>query len=247
MRTGLEDIERQQRIGAKAHAIWEQQGRPEGKDLEHWRRAKRLIDTEDLRATAAALDAALVHDCRMKVYFDNVIVSGRVREDLSPKEIRAVEHLMIAEEGSILEIVTCREAWQAQESIRNPAERAECETSPPSIPMVRHNHGLLRIERQRALHRGLAAQPLPIELVDAPLFVELANAGLKPLDARHLMYAVANRCHRFVTLGADFDSCPALRTLCRGLLIVKPSDLSAEILADFIGEVAEESCLRRSS
>ena len=98
--------------------------------------------------------------------------------------------------------------------------------------MARDNLGLLRIEHWQDRDGGFVARPVETELVDAPLFVELANAGLEPADARHLMYAVANRCDRYVTVGADFDSRPFLKTLCRGLIILKPSELAAEIPAD---------------
>jgi hypothetical protein len=36
----------------RAYAIWEQEGRPDGKQLEHWVQAKRLIAAEELRAAA---------------------------------------------------------------------------------------------------------------------------------------------------------------------------------------------------
>jgi hypothetical protein len=52
MTTDRDDGERHERIRARAYAIWEQQGRPEGKGLENWLRAKRLVDAEDLRAVA---------------------------------------------------------------------------------------------------------------------------------------------------------------------------------------------------
>ena len=57
MTTDSQDIERREKIRARAYAIYEQEGKPEGKQLEHWRRAKRLIAAEELRAIAAALDA----------------------------------------------------------------------------------------------------------------------------------------------------------------------------------------------
>ncbi len=35
------------RIRQRAHAIWENQGRPHGQDREHWDRASKEIDAED--------------------------------------------------------------------------------------------------------------------------------------------------------------------------------------------------------
>ena len=45
----------EERIRARAFAIWEQEGRPDGKHLEHWLRAKRLVAAEAARAMAAAV------------------------------------------------------------------------------------------------------------------------------------------------------------------------------------------------
>ena len=38
--------DREERIRAKAHALWEEAGRPEGRSDEHWMNAARLIDAE---------------------------------------------------------------------------------------------------------------------------------------------------------------------------------------------------------
>ena len=38
-------IDRREAIRRQAYAIWEREGRPEGKHLDHWLRAKRLIET----------------------------------------------------------------------------------------------------------------------------------------------------------------------------------------------------------
>lgn len=58
--------DRQERIRLRAHAIWENQGRPHGQDRDHWNQAIREIDAEDAaakkkkpaRATAAKPKAA---------------------------------------------------------------------------------------------------------------------------------------------------------------------------------------------
>ncbi|MEW9806415.1 DUF2934 domain-containing protein [Mesorhizobium sp. ZMM04-5] len=44
--------DRQHRIRQRAHAIWESEGRPHGHDRQHWDRATREIDAEDLGAAA---------------------------------------------------------------------------------------------------------------------------------------------------------------------------------------------------
>jgi hypothetical protein len=42
--------DREQRIRERAHSLWEQEGRPEGRDREHWERAMREIDDEAMQA-----------------------------------------------------------------------------------------------------------------------------------------------------------------------------------------------------
>ena len=41
------DHDRDQRVRARAHAIWEREGRPEGRETEHWQLASEEIDRED--------------------------------------------------------------------------------------------------------------------------------------------------------------------------------------------------------
>jgi hypothetical protein len=50
------NTDRRAKIRARAYAIWEQEGRPDRKHLEHWVRAKRLIAAEDTRNAARALE-----------------------------------------------------------------------------------------------------------------------------------------------------------------------------------------------
>jgi hypothetical protein len=49
------NTDRRAKIRARAYAIWEQEGRPDGKQLDHWVQAKRLIAAEELRAAAGPL------------------------------------------------------------------------------------------------------------------------------------------------------------------------------------------------
>jgi hypothetical protein len=42
------DTELEQRIRERAHQIWEDQGRPEGRDQEHWSRAEQEINANEL-------------------------------------------------------------------------------------------------------------------------------------------------------------------------------------------------------
>jgi hypothetical protein len=48
------DDERERRIRERAHEIWEREGRPEGAQEEHWRRASEEIDAEDQSASGSS-------------------------------------------------------------------------------------------------------------------------------------------------------------------------------------------------
>jgi hypothetical protein len=39
--------DREERIRERAHQLWEQEGRPDGRDADHWERAAREVDAED--------------------------------------------------------------------------------------------------------------------------------------------------------------------------------------------------------
>ena len=43
----MTDIDREERIRIRAHEIWERQGKPEGRNDEHWEQARREIEMED--------------------------------------------------------------------------------------------------------------------------------------------------------------------------------------------------------
>jgi len=38
---------REERIKAKAHELWEADGKPEGRDREHWEQAAKLVEEEE--------------------------------------------------------------------------------------------------------------------------------------------------------------------------------------------------------
>jgi hypothetical protein len=219
------DGEHLDRIRARAHAIWEQEGRPQGRHQLHWRRAKRLVAAEELRAMAAELDADANALPGLKAYFSGVIASGRVRDDLPDGEADAIRRLLAVEEPGALEIITSRDFWPQRED--QAGSLAEALRRTRDVPAY-DNHGLVHIAQSRDGVSGLVASPVQTQLVDAPLFVKLANAGIEPAAARHLMYAAANRCNRFVTLD-DLYRHPTLVTLCPGLLVLPPSALAAEM------------------
>ena len=221
------DSEHLDRIRARAHAIWEDEGRPQGRHHVHWRRAKRLVAAEELRAMAVELDGGATQPPALKAYFSGVIVSGQVRDDVPARETDAIRRLLAVEALGVLEILTSRDFWPQREDLDPAGSMAVAPRRTRDVPAY-DNHGLVHIVHSRDGVGGLVASPAPTQRVDPPLFVELANAGIEPAAARHLMYAVANRCNRFVALD-DLYRHPALATLCRGLVILPPSALAAEM------------------
>jgi hypothetical protein len=168
----------------------------------------------------------------MKIYFDNVIASGMIRGDLSPQEeMKAVQQLELFSKRGVLEIVTSRESWREQEGTQILATRVRLEQARGSIPVVHDDLRLLGFQYQQDHLGGSVCNPLATDIIDKVLFDQLTTTGLEPADTRHLMYAIVNRCDWFITLDRDFDDRGILEPLCRGLRIVKPTEMVAELLA----------------
>jgi hypothetical protein len=50
---------REEEIRQRAHAIWEREGRPDGKEMDHWTRAERELTGEIPGGTQTQLDAPM--------------------------------------------------------------------------------------------------------------------------------------------------------------------------------------------
>jgi predicted nucleic acid-binding protein len=170
----------------------------------------------------------------MKVYLDNVIVSGKVRGDLPPEEMAAVHALAKADEKGRIEIYTSRWSWAEQDRTRDCSVRVKLNESRGEIELVGDDHRVLGFWNQEDPRFGtVSTNPMVTEIVDERLFSDLKKAGISDGDARHLMYAIHNKCDRFVTLDTR-DLLPKrsdVAPLCRGTKIVRPSELAAELSA----------------
>jgi predicted nucleic acid-binding protein len=168
----------------------------------------------------------------MKVYLDNVIVSGIVRGDLQPpEEMAAVHALAKADEKGQIEIYTSRWSWAEQDRTSNDLIRTKFKESRGKFEVVADDHRVIGFWNQEGRFGTESTNPMVTEIVDERLFSDLKKAGISGGDARHLMYAVHNKCDRFVTLDCR-DLLPnrsAVAPLCRGTKIVKPSELVAEL------------------
>ncbi len=176
----------------------------------------------------------------MRVYLDNVAASGRVTGDLAPPtEMEALRQIEEAHSVGLIKRVTSRESWREQDRTKDPAKRAKLEAARGEVSVVASDHVLLGFTNLNGPHGTIAVNPVVTDIVDEALFADLRSMGLQESDARHLMYAVANTCDRFVTLDPDFlNRRGALEARCPSLRVVKPSELAAELKGAQGGEKA---------
>jgi hypothetical protein len=163
-------------------------------------------------------------------YLDNCIACAQTLADLGdPAEMAALRSLEKPIDDGRLEIVTSHESWREQERTKEPTIRALLKKARPDVPLVKENDKDLGMLRYDDGLGGYSSYGIRTEYVDAGLYETFKKAGLKDADARHLMYAVHNKCDRFVTTDPHFfDRLPQLSPLCRNTKIVRPSELAAE-------------------
>jgi len=161
-------------------------------------------------------------------------VSGLVSHDLCPAtEMEASFDLEFLGGEAKLQLVTSREAWREQEGATDPVLRARLLAVRDRFVVVGVDHVVLGFHGQADQHGGYIASPLVNDIVDMPLHDAIVRAGGFNLrkrnqtrDMRHLMYALHNGCHWFVTTDDHFViPREALEAVCRGLRIVRPSEL----------------------
>ena len=138
----------------------------------------------------------------MEAYLDNCVVSGMVRGDLPTAEMAVIPLLKAAVDQGRLRLVTSRESEREQDQATDPDVRAMLKQARPDFPLVAENEKLLGFNIQDNPGTFIAS-PMLTEYVDADLYEQLKRAGLMEADARHLMYAVHNKCDRFVTVDTD--------------------------------------------
>lgn len=165
----------------------------------------------------------------MEAYLDNCVVSGMVRGDLADAEMAVIPKLKVAVDKGRLRLVTSRESHREQDRAFDPNVHAMLKQARPEIPLVAENEKVLGFNIQDNPGTFIAS-PMVTEYVDADLYAKFKKAGLTDGDARHLMYAVHNKCDRFVTTDLGFLSRRSgLAALCQGTKIVRPSELAAEL------------------
>ena len=171
----------------------------------------------------------------MKVYYDNDVLSRLVRTDETGPESDALMLLQaLCTEGRFTK-VTSRLSWREQ-------QRAPVEQTRVALKQNRRDSPIVKEDWVRGSYATLeeengsfASWYTGTHVVDEDLYRSLLNFGLKEEDACHLMYAVHNLCETFLTLDKHFLGTSSnsmrgeLEKLCRGLRILKPSELLAEL------------------
>ena len=102
------------------------------------------------------------------------------------------------------------------------------------IEVVADDHRVLGFWNQEDPRFGtVSTNPMVTEIVDERLISDLKKTGISDGDARHLMYAIHNKCDRFVTLDTRdlLTKRSDVAPLCRFTKIVRPSELAAELCA----------------
>jgi len=178
----------------------------------------------------------------MQVYLDTVIVSGMARGDLEPPEEMAAVHLLAqADEKDQIKTYTSRWTWAEQDRASNYLVRVKLREARGKIEVVTDDHRVLGFWKLEDSRLGtVSTNPIVTDFPDEALFSDIKKAGISDDDAKHLMYAVHNKCDRFVTLDTR-DLLPKRATvepLCRGMRLVMPSELVAE-LSDHEGECSQ--------
>jgi predicted nucleic acid-binding protein len=166
----------------------------------------------------------------MRVYYDNVVASARVSEDLPEAEMAALREIEAAHRAGTIKRVTSRESWREQERTRDPARRSQLEAARDLVSVVQADHRVIGFENLDGPFGTIATNPIMSDVVDESMFADLTAFGLQSADARHFMYAAANNCQRFVTLDPHFlDRRSLLESRCPSLRVVKPSELAEEL------------------
>lgn len=76
----------EERIRARAYALWIEEGRPDGRDREHWERAERELRVEQAAPPAPADEpAAVIADPAPKAKKASRKSAGRAAQDAPPE------------------------------------------------------------------------------------------------------------------------------------------------------------------
>jgi hypothetical protein len=168
-----------------------------------------------------------------RVYLDNVITCGWILKDLkAQEEMEAVDRLYVLHDAGIVKLVTSKMSRIEQARTADAQKLAALAASADLVSVVQNDGRLLGFANLDYGTRGFISYPLMDDIVDPTLFEQLTKtAGLKDADAKHVMYAVANDSHHFVTLDTR-DLLPkrsAIELICPQLKVMTPTEAVAAL------------------
>jgi hypothetical protein len=171
-----------------------------------------------------------------RVYLDNVITCGWILKDLRPpEEMAAVERIYALHDSGVIEIVTSKMSAIEQARTTDVSRRAKLAEHPNLVSVVPNDHRLLGFNTLGdGVTVAFTSHPMLSDIVDVRLFADLTTvAGLKDVDAKHVMYAVANDCPFFVTMDTN-DLLPQralIESVCPQLKVLWPTEAVAMLQA----------------
>jgi hypothetical protein len=165
----------------------------------------------------------------MRVYFDNDVASAISRRDWEAAELNAIDQLLEWHRAGRIVVGTSRQS--AREMERAPSRhQANLKTGLAELDISTDDHRVLGFYSLTDQFGGFISNPMVTDLVNEPLYADLLDYGLKPDDAKHLMYAVHQGYQLFLTCDRGILSRRAdIESRCPPLKVQKPSELIAEL------------------
>ena len=151
----------------------------------------------------------------MKVYLDNVIVSGMVRGDLQPpQEMAAVRALAKADEKGQIRVPTSRWSWEEQDRTHDDFGREKLKESRGEIEVVANDHRVLGFWNQEDPRFGtVSTNPIVTEIVDERLFSASRRPGFR-MAMRGTSCTLSTTSAIGLSRSTPMICCPTARTWC---------------------------------
>jgi predicted nucleic acid-binding protein len=154
----------------------------------------------------------------MKAYLDNNVISAIAKND-TPTESDALKRLLKAYEEGKVDLVTSEVTLQEINKYHGSASVQETFQRVKKVPIVRWDQ--LIGTKSYGDERTWINAPV---IHNDPVYGSLLNLGVKVVDAQHVFVATKNACDPFLTCdGGILHRAPAIKDVCGGLVVQKPS------------------------
>jgi hypothetical protein len=161
-------------------------------------------------------------------YLDNDVICGIVKQDLEPKENEAVVGLLRLRDQGAIRLVSSEVT--KQELARWKGEkRQDAEAEYENLEKVEYilDHRLIGFNNQWSRQGGWSSPMIE----DDPLAAALWKLGLRRTDSHHLMLAIREKCHYFVTCDRKtiLSRRRAIEAAFSDIRLLSPAELLAEL------------------